>query len=405
MRQGRRTAMALTFAAALGLVAASCGSDNSSSSSGGATTTAASGGTATTATTAAAGGGATTTTAGGSGACKSGTGTVAGITKATANGQGKTIGMLYDVTGRGDKSFNDAAAAGLDQAKADFGITELESTPTAADNSDRPERIKNVVSQNPAYTQGVGFLWLDALSASATANPNQLFGLIDDMAVDKAGNPLPNVRSMIFATNQSSYLMGAAAACASKSGKIGFIGGVDQQLIHGFQVGFEAGVKKINPNATVTTKYITQPPDFTGFNDPTKGKAIADAMYASGIDVVYAAAGGSGKGLFQSAAASGKKPGEIYAIGVDSDQYQTAAPNEQPYILTSALKRVDVATYEAITDALNGKLKGEIKKYDLKNNGVGYAVSNKDINKYAGTLEDLKQQIISGQITVPDATS
>jgi basic membrane protein A len=404
MRQGRRTAMALTFAAAVGLVAASCGSDNSSSSSGGASTTAASAGSATTAA-ASAGGGATTTAAGGSGTCKSGTATVPPITKGTAQGQGKTIGMLYDITGRGDKSFNDAAAAGMDQAKTDYGITELESTPTATDGSDRPERIKNVVSANPAFVEAVGFLWGDALTASATANPNQKFGIIDSVAVDKAGAPLPNVRSMTFAANEGSFLVGAAAACASKSGKIGFIGGVDVQLIHSFETGFKAGVAAVNPKAVVTSKYITEPPDNTGFNDPTKGKAIADAMYSSGIDVVYAAAGGSGKGLFQSAAASGKKPGEVYAIGVDSDQYQTASPDEQPYILTSALKRVDVATYEAITDALNGKITGELKTYNLKNNGVGYAVSNKDINKYAGTLEALKQQIISGQIKVPDATS
>jgi basic membrane protein A len=396
--------MALTFAAALGLVAASCGSDNSSSSSaGGPTTTAGATTTVASTSSSAAGGGAATTAA--PGACKSGTATVAPIATQTAPGQGKTIGMLYDVTGRGDKSFNDAAAAGLDKAKADFGITELESTPTAQDGSDRPERIKNVVSTNPAYVQGVGFLWGDALTASATANPNQKFGIIDSVVADSSGKPLPNTRSMVFAANESSFLVGAAAACASKSGKIGFIGGVDVQLIHSFETGFKAGVAAVNPKAVVTSKYITEPPDNTGFNDPTKGKAIADAMYQSGIDVIYAAAGGSGKGLFQSAAASGKKPGEIYAIGVDSDQYQTAAADEQPFILTSALKRVDVATYEAIADALNGKLSGEIKTYNLKNNGVGYAVSNKDINKYAGTLEDLKQQIISGQIKVPDATS
>jgi basic membrane protein A len=400
--------MALVFslAAAFGLVAAACGSDNSKSTS--SNTTAAASGSATTAASGAAttaSGGAGTTAAGGATHCKSGSATVPPITTQTAPGQGKAIGLLYDVTGRGDKSFNDAAAAGLDKAKADFGITELESTPTAADGSDRTERIKNVVDTHPAFVQGVGFLWESALTASATANTSQLYGLIDDVSVDKAGTPLPNVRSQLFAANEGSFLVGAAAACASKTGKIGFIGGVDEKLIHDFQVGFEAGVKHVNPNATVTSKYITQLPDTTGFNDPTKGKAIADAMYSSGIDVVYAAAGGSGKGLFQSVVATGKKPGEVYAIGVDSDQYLTASPDEQPYILTSALKRVDVATYEAIADALNGKLKGEIKTYNLKNNGVGYAVSNKDINNYAGTLEDLKQQIVNGTIQVPQAQS
>jgi basic membrane protein A len=206
---------------------------------------------------------------------------------------------------------------------------------------------------------------------------------------------------MNFTEEQSSFLVGVAAACASKTGKLGFIGGVEVDLIKKFEAGYTAGAKAINPDATVEVKYITQPPDFSGFTDPAKGKAIAAAMYGEGIDVIYAAAGSSGKGLFQAATESGKQPGDIYAIGVDSDQYQSASAAEKPYILTSALKRVDVATYEAITDALNGKLKGEKKLYNLANNGVGYAVSNPAINQYAGTIEQWKQKIISGDVTVP----
>jgi basic membrane protein A and related proteins len=397
MRQGRRMAMALSLVTALGLTAAACGSDSSSSSSGGATTAAAAGGGATT--TAAAGGGATTTAAA-TGACKAGTATVPPIPTATGDGKGKSIGLLYDVTGRCDKSFNDAAAAALDKAKTDFGVTGQESTPTAADGSDRPERIKSFVGNN-ALIVANGFLWGDAVTTSATQNPNQQYAIIDSVVADASGKPLPNVRSMVFGANQGSFLVGAAAACASKSGKIGFIGGVNIALIKAFEVGFTAGVKQVNPDATVEVKYITEPPDVTGFNDPAKGKAIAKAMYDSGIDVVYAAAGGSGKGMFEAVTETGKEPGEVYAIGVDSDQYLTASPEQQPYVLTSALKRVDVATYEAIADEINGKLTGEIKTYDLSNNGVGYSVSNKDINKYAGTLEDLKQQIIDKKITVP----
>jgi basic membrane protein A len=393
--------VALSLCTALGLTAAACGSDNSSSSSGGATTAASAATTAAAgaATTAASGGattagGATTTAAGGSGTCKSGTGTVPPITTGTADGKGKTIALLFDVTGRGDKSFNDAAAAALDKAKTDYGITGQESTPTAADGSDRPERIKSFAG-NADLIVANGFLWGDSVTASSTANPNQKYAIIDDVV------SAPNVRSMVFGVQDASFLVGAAAACASKSGKIGFIGGVENDIIKPFEVGFTAGVMQVNPKATVEVKYISQPPDTTGFNDPTKGKSIAKAMYDSGIDVVFAAAGGSGKGLFEAVVETGKKPGDVYAIGVDSDQYQTASPDQQPYILTSSLKRVDVATYEAITDALNGKLTGEVKNYDLKNNGVGYAVSNAAINQYAGTLEDLKAQIIAGTITVP----
>ena len=117
------------------------------------------------------------------------------------------------------------------------------------------------------------------------------------------------------------------------SGKLGFIGGVEIDLIKKFEAGFTAGAKAVNPDATVEVKYITQPPDITGFNDPAKGKAIGKAMYDSGIDIVYAAAGGSGKGLFEAAKESGKTPGEIYAIGVDSDQYTQVSADLQPYIL------------------------------------------------------------------------
>ena len=401
MRQRRRIAVALSLCTALGLTAAACGSDNSSSSSGGATTAASTAttaaGAATTATTA---GGATTTAAGGDGTCKAGTGTVPPLESGTADGKGKTVGLLFDVTGRGDKSFNDAAAAALDQAKTDYGITGQESTPTASDGSDRPERMKAFVG-NTALVVANGFLWGDATTASATANPTQQYAIIDSVVADAAGKPLPNVRSMVFGVNDASFLVGAAAACASKSGKLGFIGGVENDIIKPFEAGFTAGAKQVDPDATVEVKYISQPPDTKGFNDPASGKAIAKAMYESGIDVVFAAAGGSGKGMFEAVVETGKKPGEVYAIGVDSDQYLTASPDQQPFILTSSLKRVDVATYEAITDALNGKLTGEIKTYDLKNNGVGYAVSNKDINQYAGTLEDLKNQISTGKITVP----
>jgi basic membrane protein A and related proteins len=409
----RRNLMGVgALAVSLGLMTVACGSDNKSSSdttSGGAATT--SGGAATTAggeATTTGGGGATTAGGGGgTGTCKSGSGEVPPIQTGQADGKGKKVGLLFDVTGRGDKSFNDAAAAGLDKAKADYGITGTESTPTAADGSDRPPRIKEMAG-NQDLIVAVGFLWGDSVAQSAAENPNQKYAIVDSVVhtigsdgKQTADTLAPNVRSMTFAEQEGSFLVGVAAACASKSGKLGFIGGVENDLIKKFEAGFTAGAKAVNPDATVEVKYITQPPDFTGFNDPSKGKAIAAAMYGEGIDVIYAAAGGSGKGLFEAVVETGKKPGEVYAIGVDSDQYLSASADQQPYILTSALKRVDVATYEAITDALNGKLTGEQKLYDLKNNGVGYAVSNKDINSYAGTIEEFKQKIISGDIKVP----
>src|SRR5262249_6772036 len=162
-----------------------------------------------------------------------------------ADGAGKTVGLLYDVTGRGDKSFNDAAAAGLDKAKADFGVAGVESTPTAADNSDRPDRIKQMAEGPAQLIEGVGFLWQTPLQQAAIDFPDKHFALIDAVAVNDNGTPddtsddkeLDNVRSITFAEEQGSFLVGVAAACASKSGKVGFIGGVETDLIKKFEAG------------------------------------------------------------------------------------------------------------------------------------------------------------------------
>ena len=430
MRKSKKMLSALTITTVLGLVGASCGSDEDS-----ATTTAA----AATETTAA---GVDTTAAGtdstaatetseatdetsdvpvettggssdvptGGIECEAGTPVVDELPTLEADGAGTSIGLLFDVTGRGDKSFNDAAAAGLDKATEDFGIEGIESTPEAADGSDRPDRIKQVAEAGPALTIGVGFLWETDIEASARDFPDQNFALIDSVAVDDNGTPddtaddkpFENVRSIVFAANEASFLVGVAAACASTSGEVGFIGGVETDLIKSFQAGFEAGVEYVNPDATVEVKYLTQPPDFSGFNDSTKGKSTAAAMYASGIDVVYHAAGGSGKGLFEAAVEAGN-PGAVWAIGVDSDQYQTVDPTQQPYILTSALKRVDVGTYEAIAAQLDGSFAPEVVNYDLASGGVGYSASNEAINDYAGTIEEAKAAIIDGSIEVPEA--
>ena len=387
MRRSRIGSVSLMLAVTL--AAAACGSSKK------ATTTTAAGGATTSAGAATTGGAATT--AGGTGTCKAGTVQAAALPdKGTVTGgAGKTVGLLFDVTGRGDKSFNDSAAAGLDKGKADFGINTAESTPVSADGSDRPERLKTIVTQGANLVVGVGFLWADALTAGADANPKTSFAIVDSV-VDK-----PNVASLTFAEEQGSFLVGAAAACESKGGKIGFVGGVENDLIKKFEAGFVAGVKQVNPKATVEVKYITQPPDFSGFADAAKGKSIAAAMYSSGIDVVYHAAGASGTGVFEAAKESGKKPGEVWAIGVDSDQYLTAAPDVQPYILTSMLKRVDIAVYQTIKAFVGGTFKSGNEIFDLKSNGIGYSGSNSAINSVAGTIEDLKQQIISGKITVP----
>jgi basic membrane protein A len=304
------------------------------------------------------------------------------------------VGLLFDVTGRGDKSFNDAAAAGLDQAVDEFGVVASESTPTG--DADRAERLQGLIDQGNGLVIGVGFLWGDAITAGAEANPDTNFAIIDSV-VD-----LPNVASLVFAEEQGSFLVGAAAALKSKTGTVGFIGGVENDLIKKFEAGFAAGAKAVNPDIEILVNYITQPPDFSGFNDPAKGKEIAASQYAAGADVIYSAAGGSGLGAFEAAREAGD-PGEVWAIGVDSDQYNLVSPELQPYILTSMLKKVDVAVYETVKAYAEGSFKAGVQVFDLAASGVGYSTSGGFVDDIADQLDAFAEQIVNGDIEVPTA--
>ena len=214
----------------------------------------------------------------------------------------------------------------------------------------------------------------------------------------------PNVASLVFAENEGSFLVGVAAGLKSQTGKVGFIGGVENDLIKNFELGFTAGVEAANPDAEVLIQYISQPPDFTGFNDPAKGKEIAAAMYADGADVVYSAAGGSGLGAFEAAKEAGA-PGEVWAIGVDSDQYNLVSPDLQPYILTSMLKKVDVAVYETIKAFSEGSFAAGVQVFNLESGGVGYSTSGGFVDDIADQIDDFAAQIIAGEIEVPSVSS
>lgn len=309
-------------------------------------------------------------------------------------GDGSTVGVVFDITGRGDRSFNDAAGAGLDQAKSELGVNGLESTPTG--DGDRAERVQGLVDEGAGLVIGVGFLFGDAITSVATANPDTSFAIIDSV-VD-----LPNVASLVFAENEGSFLVGAAAALKNQTGTIGYIGGVENDLIKKFEAGYTAGAKAVNPDIEVLVNYISQPPDFSGFNDPAKAKELATAQYEAGADVVYHAAGGSGLGLFEAAAAAGE-PGTVWAIGVDSDQYLTASPEVQPYILTSMLKKVDVATFQTIKAFEDGTFAAGTQVFDVASDGVGYSKSGGFVDDIADQLDDFAAQIASGEIEVPEA--
>jgi basic membrane protein A len=303
------------------------------------------------------------------------------------------VGLAYDIGGRGDKSFNDAAYAGLQKVKSSLNleVKDIEATKGESDN-DKVQRLELLASSGYNPVIAVGFAYAGPLGKVAKNHPNTKFAIVDDNSIKAA-----NVTNLIFAEEQGSYLVGAAAAKKSKTGHIGYIGGVETPLLKKFEAGYVAGAKKINPNIKIDIKYISRGTDFSGFSDPAKGKTVAEGEYDAGSDVIYHAAGLSGTGLFQAAAAKKK-----YAIGVDSDQYLTAEAAQKPYIITSMLKRVDTAVFNFVQSTSNGTVKSGPITFDLKNDGIGYSTSNAaEIKDVQSKLDELKQQIVSGAITVP----
>ena len=300
------------------------------------------------------------------------------------------VGLAFDVGGRGDKSFNDSAVAGLDKAKAEFGFESEELSPNAS-GSDRGDNLRQLAEDGYNPVIAVGFAYAESLEAVAADFPDTTFLIVDDASV-KADN----VKALLFAEEQGSFLVGAAAALKSTKNNVGYIGGVEVPLLKKFEAGFVAGAKQVKPTIQTQVKYLSQPPDFSGFGAPDKGKETANGMYDAGADVIYAAAGGSGIGVFQAAVAKGAK-----AIGVDSDQYESVGdPTLQPVILTSMLKRVDVAVYETLKKFLNDEQIPAETVFDLSTDGVGYATSGGFVDDIAPQLEELKAKIISGEIKV-----
>ncbi|HEX6331732.1 MAG TPA: BMP family ABC transporter substrate-binding protein [Actinomycetota bacterium] len=324
-------------------------------------------------------------------------------------GEDVTVGLVYDIGGRGDLSFNDSAAAGLDQAVSEFGVQTEELEPDEG-GTNRAELLSLLASEGSDLVIGVGFLFAETICQAGIDFPDVNFGDVDGFIDENTPNcegahnltAEDNVASLLFAEEQGSFLVGAAAALKSETGHVGFIGGVDIDLIHKFQAGFEAGAQEINPDIEIDVTYISQPPDFSGFNDPARAKEIAASMYEGGADVVYHAAGGSGLGMFQAAQEYTASAGtHVWGIGVDSDQYQTVPEELQPHVLTSMIKRVDVAVSETIRSQVEGAFEGGYHIFDLSVDGVGYSTTGGFVDDIADQLEDLKAQIIDGSITVP----
>ena len=309
------------------------------------------------------------------------------------------VGLALDVGGLGDKSFNDAANRGLQQAIED-GLVAEENTDLIETNqtgSNRDANIVNLADSGYDLILGIGFSFSPGIDKIAGDYPDQFFGIIDGFAAEA-----PNVANLGFTEHEGSFLVGAAAAMKSESGTIGFLGGQEGTgLIEKFEAGYVAGAEAVNPDIEVLVEYIGD--SVQAFVDPTKGEALSTKMYDEGADVVYHASGQSGLGLFKAAVEADK-----LAIGVDSDQSLTASPEEQKLILTSMLKRVDTAVYETIKAVVEDSWEPGFLVFSLADGGVDYAVNEFNDNEellsqeIQTQLDDYKQQIIDGEIKVPE---
>jgi basic membrane protein A and related proteins len=311
------------------------------------------------------------------------------------SGKSKGIGLAYDVGGRGDQSFNDSAYAGASAAVDALGAELQEFSPNE-DASNRAEGLAGLAEQGFNPVIAVGFNYDDVIAEVAPQFPDTTFAQVDGSNADGAKGD--NVTGLVFAEEEGSFLAGVAAALKSESGHIGFVGGVQSPLIEKFEAGYLAGAQAVNPQIVVDRQYISPAGDFSGFSDPARGQILAQGMYDAGADIVYHAAGGSGRGVFQAAADSGNR-----AIGVDSDQYLTVGePALQAVIMTSMLKRVDNAVEQFINDYSEGNVQGATDVLnDLSTEGIDLARSGGFIDDIQDEIDQYKQQILDGTITVP----
>ncbi len=319
------------------------------------------------------------------------------------------VGMAFDIGGLGDKSFNDAANAGLQQAIADGLVCEenVVTNEANATGSDRDQNIQALADAGFDLVIGVGFAFSPGINTIAPDFPDTQFMIVDGFAtcgtacgLTNDADAIPNVADYTFKEHEGSFLIGAAAALKCQCDTIGFLGGQTGPLIEKFQAGYVAGAQQITPDIEVLVEYIGD--DTTAFNDPVKGEELSTKMYDQGAEIVYHAAGASGAGLFNAAVEADK-----LAIGVDSDQYLTASPEQQPLILTSMLKRVDVAVYNSIQSVGESGELGGSQIFGMAEDGVDYATSNPEelTPDITEQLDQFKQDIIDGTIVVPDTPS
>ena len=297
------------------------------------------------------------------------------------------VGMVFDIGGKGDRSFNDSAYRGLTRAKEEFGITAVEFEP--GQDSDREQGLRKLAERGFDLIIGVGFLFTDSIDHVAADYPDVHFAIVDGKVEGKG-----NVASLLFREEEGSYLVGALAALKSESGVIGFIGGMEVALIKRFEAGYRAGARAVRPDVKLLVAYAGVTP--SAFADPVKGKELALSQIGRGADVIFHASGTTGNGVIEAARDRG-----AYAIGVDSNQNHMAPG----FVLTSMEKRVDRAVYETIRALKEGRFGGGVHEFGLDSEGVGYTLDehNETILSAAprAVADSLAGEIVAGRIRVP----
>lgn len=308
------------------------------------------------------------------------------------------VGIVLDIGGRGDKSFNDGAYAGGERATRRLGARMRFIEP--GDGADRESGLRLLSAEGMDLVIGVGFIFTDDLNGLAAEYPRVAYAGVDyALTTDAQGRvvpPPPNLAALKFREEEGAYLVGAIAALAGGSQTVGFVGGMDIPLIHKFEAGYRAGVHRVCPDCKVIVQYAGATPE--AFRNPGRGKELALGQYAAGAKVIFHAAGSTGLGVFEAARALDK-----LVIGVDADQY-TEAPG---HVLTSMVKGVDAATFDVIQRVHDHTFRGGIYSFGLAEGGVGYVYDSHNRGLIPDSVrtrvEALKADIIAGRIRVPSS--
>ncbi len=336
--------------------------------------------------------------------CLSALGSVSCTKTDTTEKAGKIkVGIVFDIGGKNDRSFNAAAWEGVRRADKDFDIT-LRDVEPGNPTSIEPA-MRAFAEKNYDLIIGIGFAQGPIMQKVATDYPNIKFAIVDGVIFEADGKtPKSNVASLVFREHEGSYLVGMIAASKSKTGILGFIGGMDIPLIHKFETGYEEGARSINPNIKVLDNYVGVTD--SAWNNPGKGKELTLNQIDKGADIIFTAAGNSGLGAFDAVEQYGKdenNDGKKFVIGVDANQNGV----KPRFVLTSMVKRVDNAVYEVVKEVLSGNFNGGFHVFGLDKDGVAYAMdeNNKGLipEDVLKKVEEAKKKIVAGEIKVTDA--